>query len=977
MAFIKVYGQIRIHSIQTGTTKWREGSFEIVEKDNKALLFVVFKAGGPAKIFQLNRNVKVVQVSPSTKQRCRLLVTLQDKSSLIIDQAPNNDALLLKEYLEELSPTRVKTHQGSSNFGGRLGSRVMSKESHRQLSNIENQTPARRDETPNRKTTSTPGRSSFQHGSRALQTSSTPVSRMGTASLTLPRAVKSENRIEKRKRMLSPDLELTEDYPKENDSSSNNQATGDSARKFLSSCREKQVGLKQAEENRISGVMPLQSFYGTRSSSKDYTPGNVFLDRSGHSGQAPSAKRNLGFLPQPTPQSVKKLRPNQDYTGWNRPRLPHPTQLPQQLQGFSNLGNTCYMNAILQSLFSLQSLAMDLLKQSIPWKKIPANALLKRFAHLLAKKDNCSPEVKKELLKKVKSSISATAERFSGYVQNDAHEFLSQCLDQLKEDMEKLNKTWKNEPATGEEGAAGRGCDEDGAAKVYACPIICNVEFEVLHTIDCKTCSESVTKREQFNDLSIDIPRRKKQLPPRSIQDSLDLFFRAEEIEYSCEKCNGKNAVVTHKFSRLPRVLILHLKRYSFNVQLSLNNKLGQQVIIPKYLALAAHCTETTRQPHALAWNTQGPISRPLKTSQSVNSTVVQSTLGRKYCFKSSIVIQDSDSEDEHVKRAMMISRQMNDQVHQERQQEDEEIQLALKASKQEMELPATTLVLDSSFDKMSEDELLAAVLEISKQETSQSLGRAEGEEQQKPSSSPDTGFGDDEAQELLEQHEVAEVDVSRNTMDTDPVEATKDFDENKENKTPEGAQGEMEWMQQYELDREREEQELQQALAQSLQEQETLEMKEDDDLKRATELSIQEFNSSFGELMGSDEDSGNEEVLDMDYSEAEAEELKRNAETGELAHSYRLISVVSHIGNSSSSGHYISDVFDIKKQSWLTYNDLEVSRTVEGTVQADRDKSGYIFFYMHKEILEELVEAERSPQPSGLDCNRPVLQPL
>lgn len=47
-----------------------------------------------------------------------------------------------------------------------------------------------------------------------------------------------------------------------------------------------------------------------------------------------------------------------------------------------------------------------------------------------------------------------------------------------------------------------------------------------------------------------------------------------------------------------------------------------------------------------------------------------------------------------------------------------------------------------------------------------------------------------------------------------------KDFDENKENKTPEGPQGEVDWLQQYDMEREREEQELQQALAQSLQEQ-------------------------------------------------------------------------------------------------------------------------------------------------------------
>ncbi|GCB69122.1 hypothetical protein scyTo_0013922 [Scyliorhinus torazame] len=881
MALMKIYGQIRINSIQSGTTKWKEGSFEIVEKENKASLVVLFNSGGPAKTFQLSHNVKVVKISPS-KQHSRLLLTLQDKSSLIIDKAPNTDALILKEYLEGLNHGGIKSHKGSSNFGGTLGNRIMSKESHRQRSNIENQTPTRRDETPTRKTLNSSGRASLQYGAKAQQSSSTPGNRMGTAltptSLSLPRS-------EKRKRLQTPDLELTEDYPKENDSSSNNKVTVDSSRKFLTSCREKQLNLRQAEESRSSGTMPLQCFYGSRSSSKDYAAGNSFSDRSSVSGQTPSAKRNLGFLPQPTPQSVKKLRTNQDYTGWNRPRVPHATQPPQQLQGFSNLGNTCYMNAILQSLFSLQSLAIDLLKQGIPWKKIPANALLKRFAHLLARKDNCSPELKKELLKRVKNAISTTAERFSGYVQNDAHEFLSQCLDQLKEDMEKLNKMWKNEPVAGEDTPAARACHEAGAARVYTCPIISNVEFEVLHTIGCKMCCESVTKREQFNDLSIDLPRRKKLLPPRSIQDSLDLFFRAEEIEYSCEKCNGKSAVVTHKFSRLPRVLILHLKRYSFNVQLSLNNKLGQQVIIPKYLTLAAHCTETTRQPLSLGWNTQAATSRPLKTSQSVNSTTSASTLGRKFCFKSTIVILDSDSEEEQVKRAMVISRQMTEQVQRETQQEEEEMQL--------------------------------------------------------------------------------------------PAEIIKDFDENKENKTPEGSQCEMDWIQQYDVDREREEQELQQALAQSLQEQEARDMKEDDDLKRATELSIQEFNNSICDLMGSDEDSGNEEILDMDYSEAEAEELKRNAETGELAHSYRLISVVSHIGSSSSSGHYISDVYDIKKQSWLTYNDLEVSKTMEGTVQSDRDKSGYIFFYMHKEVLEELVEAEKCSQPMGLDSSRPVLQPL
>ena len=47
------------------------------------------------------------------------------------------------------------------------------------------------------------------------------------------------------------------------------------------------------------------------------------------------------------------------------------------------------------------------------------------------------------------------------------------------------------------------------------------------------SCGEVVTKREQFNDLSIDLPRRKNTLPLRSIQDSLDLFFRVSRTPTS------------------------------------------------------------------------------------------------------------------------------------------------------------------------------------------------------------------------------------------------------------------------------------------------------------------------------------------------------------------------------------------------------------------------------------------------------------
>ncbi|XP_077436234.1 ubiquitin carboxyl-terminal hydrolase 37 isoform X2 [Vanacampus margaritifer] len=887
--------KMRYTSIEVGVSRWKEGTFEILEKDNKVSLCLRFNSGGAGKTFQLNQNVKKVTFGVN-----RIILLLKDKNVITLDQMSSTLARKTNDYLEKLMQGKtsvLKSSHGSVNFSlptRRSGKNEISPSGERQTTTRRQSAEGREDST-SRKPLGSPSRAT-----------STPT-----------RTGLSENRSEKRKRLLASENDLTEDYPKENDSS--------------------------------------------RPSSTSVTP---------------AAKRSLLQPYHSTPS--KKVRPSVDYGGWNKQRPSAPAQSQPPLQGFSNLGNTCYMNAILQSLFSLPSFSNDMLRQSIPWKKVPVNALLRRFAHLLTKKDVGCPETQKDLLRKVKSAISSTAERFSGNMQNDAHEFLSQCLDQLKDDVEKMNKSCTSETSASSSSSSAT-CEsshettehspvsktdpseEADTSRIYTCPVAVNMEFEVQHTITCKWCGEVVTKREQFNDLSIDLPRRKKTLPLRSIQDSLDLFFRLEEIEYSCEKCNGKAATVTHKFSKLPRVLILHLKRYSFNAQLSLNSKLGQQVVIPRYLTLLSHCTDSTRPPIALGWSSQA--SRALKTLQSLNAstTPLRKVGGKSVNSNNTSALVDSDSEEELIGRLSAGSRQRISTSLSEDDGRPEDVKRVVSMD------PA-------DFSGINDDEMLEAVLEISRQEAGLTTPSALDDE---PTSSPDTGFGDTDAHELAYHTEMMDTDSKQPADALDSLDLT--MDENKENQTPEssqGQQGEIDWVQQYSLDQEREDQELQQALAQSLKEHEAQEMREADDLKRATELSLQEFNNSLPELMCSDDDSGNEDVLDMEYTEAEAENLKRNAECGDLANSFRLISVVSHIGSSSSSGHYISDVYDMKKQSWLTYNDLDVSRTQEATVQRERDRSGYIFFYMHKDVFEQLSEMEKAPGGVS-DSGRNVLQPL
>ncbi|XP_061648249.1 ubiquitin carboxyl-terminal hydrolase 37 isoform X2 [Phyllopteryx taeniolatus] len=884
----------------------------------------------------------------------RIILNLNDKSVITLDKMPPTLAQKTRDYLEKLKQGKtsvLKSSHGSVNFSvptRRSVKNEISPSGERQTTTRRQSAEGREESTP-RKPLGSPSRAA-----------STPV-----------RTGLSENRSEKRKRLLTSESDLSEDYPKENDSSSNNKATSDPSRKFLLSCKDK---LKQAEDNRsiapLGSTTPLQptSFYSSRSVTKDYSQSHSFSERPSSTSLTPTAKRSLLLPNHSTP--FKKVRPSVDYGGWNKQRPSTPAQSQPPLQGFSNLGNTCYMNAILQSLFSLPSFSNDMLRQSIPWKKVPVNALLRRFAHLLAKKDVGCPETQKDLLRKVKSAISSTAERFSGNMQNDAHEFLSQCLDQLKDDVEKMNKSWTNEASASSSSYSSVMCESNHEAKVdpgeeadtsriYTCPVAVNMEFEVQHTITCKCCGEVVTKREQFNDLSIDLPRRKNTLPLRSVQDSLDLFFRLEEIEYSCEKCSGKAATVTHKFSKLPRVLILHLKRYSFNAQLSLNSKLGQQVVIPRYLTLLSHCTDSTRPPISLSWSSQA--SRPLKTSQSLNASTapLRRVGGKLVNSNNTSALVDSDSEEELTRKASASGKRRISTCLPEDDERPEERGVPMDPAE---------------FSGINDEEMLEAVLELSRQEAGLTAPSPLNDE---PTSSPDTGFGDTDAHELAYHTDLLDTDSKQPANVLDSLDLT--MDENKENQTPESSQvhqGEMDWVQQYNLDQEREDQELQQALAQSLKEHEAQEMREDDDLKRATELSLQEFNNSLPELICSDDDSGNEDMLDMEYTEAEAENLKRNAECGDLANSFRLISVVSHIGSSSSSGHYISDVYDMKKQSWLTYNDLDVSRTQETAVQRERDRSGYIFFYMHKDVFEQLSEMEKATG-SVSDLGRNVLQPL
>ncbi|KAJ8376066.1 hypothetical protein SKAU_G00066460 [Synaphobranchus kaupii] len=169
----------------------------------------------------------------------------------------------------------------------------------------------------------------------------------------------------------------------------------------------------------------------------------------------------------------------------------------------------------------------------------------------------------------LKPDTLSFAHGFSLFLQ-DAHEFLSVLLSQIKEEGVSLRTRVGLHP--------------------YTCTIESNFEFELLSTRTCLSCGDKVSKTESYNCLSLDL------VPGGSVQDSLALYFKACEVECQCHWCYGQLASVEQTLQSLPRVLVVHLKRFSLNSRGNLV-KLHDRLHVSPQLCLQAHSRTSVRKP--------------------------------------------------------------------------------------------------------------------------------------------------------------------------------------------------------------------------------------------------------------------------------------------------------------------------------------------------------------------------------------------
>ncbi|XP_053712292.1 ubiquitin carboxyl-terminal hydrolase 37-like isoform X3 [Synchiropus splendidus] len=270
-----------------------------------------------------------------------------------------------------------------------------------------------------------------------------------------------------------------------------------------------------------------------------------------------------------------------------------------QSLGFPNPGNYCYINATLQSLLTLVDFVRDIRGQKSD------STVIRTFMNIQAC-HNADNQLKSRLLVAFKHAVAEEAPEFKNNTQKDAHEFLVAVMEHM----------------------------------MHLQAFQDSLLFQMVSNRMCTSCATGSYKEEAFTHISLNLSSGGKTVR-QLLRD-----FMMTQLDYCCQ-CGSQEANQQYSFVTLPKVLVLHLKRFKYTGDQSLSKitepiSLQKDLLVPsdkgggKYylVSIISHIGPGASRGHYISdgVNPYAPPTDPSDSWLTYNDLVVSRTSCKSVC---------------------------------------------------------------------------------------------------------------------------------------------------------------------------------------------------------------------------------------------------------------------------------------------------------------------------------------------------------